>query len=81
MNAVTYGRIDVKATLTIEMDNAAFDGRELAELARILKNIAGALDYANPSFAAQLKGDDPCTKYEVIAKDINGNTVGWLEIE
>jgi hypothetical protein len=63
------------------MDNAAFYGNELGELARILRTIAGKLDAANEEFSAQLNSDEPCYKYEVVAKDTNGNTVGWLEIE
>lgn len=62
----------MKATLTINMDNAAFNEYENSrgiELARIFHELSRSVDYARLS-----KG----TKINCF--DINGNTVGKLEI-
>jgi hypothetical protein len=58
----------MKATLEVTMDNAAFDGLggPHVELARILRDAADRLD-AGHSDGFKLR-------------DINGNTVGSLEI-
>ena len=60
----------MKATLQVHMGNAAFGERPATELARILRNIADDVD-------------DHCLQYvgdAVFAIDINGNSVGKLEI-
>ena len=60
----------MKATLQVHMGNAAFGERPATELARILRNIANDVD-------------DHCLQYvgdAVFAIDINGNSVGKLEI-
>ena len=60
----------MKATLQIDMGNAAFGERPATELARILRNIAQDVD----GHCLQYVGD------AVFAIDINGNSVGKLEI-
>ena len=60
----------MKATLQINMDNAAFGERPATELARILRNMAQDVD----EHCLQYAGD------AVFAIDINGNSVGKLEI-
>ena len=60
----------MKATLQINMYNAAFGERPATELARILRNMAQDVD----EHCLQYAGD------AVFAIDINGNSVGKLEI-
>ena len=60
----------MKTILEINMDNAAFGERPATELARILRNIAQDVD----EHCLQYVGD------AVFAIDINGNSVGKLEI-
>jgi hypothetical protein len=56
-----------KITIAIETVNSAFaDGNEFLELARILRKLAA--DYE--------EGNNPTT-----LRDINGNTVGHIDIE
>ena len=55
----------MKAVIEIEMDNAAFEDSPASELARILRGIA----------AKVANGET-----EIVARDINGNSVGSLEI-
>ena len=55
----------MKAVIEIEMDNAAFEDSPASELARILRAIA----------AKVANGET-----EIVARDINGNSVGSLEI-
>jgi len=47
--------------LTIKTGNAAFDGREAYEVARILRDIANRIDYA---------------ELKPLVRDSNGQTVG-----
>ena len=56
----------MKATITIEMDNAAFDGSPMTELSAILFLAAERTHRGEASFAL---------------KDTNGNTVGKLEVK
>ena len=60
----------MKATLQINMDNAAFGERPATELARILRSMAQDVD----GHCLQYAGD------AAFAIDINGNSVGKLEI-
>ena len=60
----------MKATLQVHMGNAAFGERPATELARILRNMAQDVD----EHCLQYAGD------AVFAIDINGNSVGKLEI-
>lgn len=55
----------MKATITIEMDNAAFENRPASELARILKDITLRVKQGDSDFSVH---------------DINGNTVGSFNI-
>ena len=59
----------MKAILTIEMDNAAFEPSNGQELGRILEDLARRVGYS-----ALL----PTDSYRAV--DANGNTVGRLEI-
>lgn len=54
-------------SMTVEMDNAAFDADSRGELARILRRAARDLD-------------DDVTATAGRMRDINGNTVGSWEI-
>lgn len=58
----------MKAELTINMDNAAFENP--SELARILRELADKIE-SNEGVSS---GD------KLVARDINGNTVGTLTI-
>lgn len=57
----------MKATITVQMDNAAFTDDPGAELARILRELAEKTDREGP-FVRHLR-------------DANGNTVGKMIIE
>lgn len=59
----------MKATITIDMDNAAFDGRKGRELARILRQLAGTVG------STKLRDSD-----DFKLRDINGNTVGTFVV-
>ena len=56
----------MKATITIEMDNAAFDGSPMTELSAILFLAAERTHRGEVLFSL---------------KDTNGNTVGKLEVK
>jgi|TARA_Y100000310_G_scaffold150484_1_gene149931 hypothetical protein len=58
----------MKAKIEIELDNDAFQPSAGPELARILRNLANDLD----------EYPDAC---EIVVADINGNSVGYFEIE
>ena len=58
-----------QVTITIETENAAFEGHPGTELERILRGLAGYLEYA-----AYPPPDMPLF-------DINGNKVGELKAE
>jgi len=58
----------MKLTITIEMDNAAFDPPEL-EVARILRDVAQRLDDGQ-----RLSPDD----WFPALRDVNGNLVGTV---
>ena len=63
----------MRITITIETDNAAFEGDELGpETARILADVARKLE-ATPRRLFQSEA--------VKLRDINGNTVGMVRIE
>ena len=57
----------MKCTITIDMDNAAFDGRELAEIAACLKRLVKRIEN-NTAF------------YGCSISDTNGNKVGKFEV-
>ena len=57
----------MKATITIEMDNAAFEGGHATELGRILRALAERIEDDGPNYA-------PCI-------DSNGNKVGEFNIQ
>jgi hypothetical protein len=59
------------AKITINMDNAAFDGKTRSELGKCLRKLADTLDYTG-----KLNED---TKLPVF--DSNGNTAGYLTIK
>jgi hypothetical protein len=59
----------VKATITIDMDNAAFEDAPGSELARILRRLAKAVD-----------GHDFDPRDSGKLYDINGNTVGSFTV-
>jgi hypothetical protein len=59
----------MKLTITIEMDNAAFDPREL-EVARILREVAQQLDDGR-----QLDDWFPALR------DVNGNLCGTVHVD
>lgn len=59
----------MKATLTVNMDNSAFEENPHEELARILEGLARSL-----------RGY-PCRDRSWGLRDANGNTVGIMEIE
>lgn len=56
-------------TLTIQCDNAAFDGGPEHEVARILRDTADKLD----AYEVDEQG--------LVLRDFNGNTVGHLTVE
>jgi hypothetical protein len=58
----------MKATLTVKMDNAAFEDQR--ELAHILRQVARCID-----------GLDVLPGFEMRVADSNGNTVGKLKIK
>lgn len=58
--------------ITINTDNAAFEDDPAAEVARILHHEADRIEAFRPSFEHATEGDG--------VLDINGNTVGTLEI-
>lgn len=58
----------MKATFTINMDNAAFDGNPILELRRILMEFC----------ATRLHDHQDATAIAI--RDLNGNTVGMLEL-
>ena len=60
----------MQATLTIQMDNAAFEENSV-ELARILQDIADKIEQRGGVVA----GDS------FVAMDLNGNRVGELEVK
>jgi hypothetical protein len=60
----------MQATLTIQMDNAAFEENSV-ELARILQDIAAKIEQQGGVVA----GDT------FVAMDLNGNRVGKLEVK
>ena len=60
----------MQATLTIQMDNAAFEENSV-ELARILQDIAHKIEQRGGVVA----GDS------FVAMDLNGNRVGKLEVK
>ena len=60
----------MQATLTIQMDNAAFEENSV-ELARILQDIASKIEQRGGVVA----GDT------FVAMDLNGNRVGKLEVK
>jgi len=60
----------MQATLTIQMDNAAFEENSV-ELARILQDIASEIEQRGGVVA----GDS------FVAMDLNGNRVGKLEVK
>lgn len=57
----------MKATITIKMDNAAFDNGHASELGRILRKLAERIEEDGPNYA-------PCM-------DSNGNKVGEFNIQ
>jgi hypothetical protein len=57
-------------TITIDMDNAAFEDDTEGECARILKDLAEKID----------KGFGPTEYGNVTLRDVNGNTVGKAEV-
>lgn len=59
----------MKATITIDMDNAAFDGRKGRELARILRELA-----------SNVRGIKGLGDGDFKLRDINGNTVGTFVV-
>lgn len=65
-----YGGGAVRFTLTIDMDNAAFEDGPTLEVARILAALAGRLGYDGNEWL-----DD-----EGSVRDTNGNTVGGWTI-
>jgi hypothetical protein len=61
----------MKVEITIEMDNAAFDGADAgAELARILRKFADTLQDVSRKDLPKFAG--------LRARDVNGNTVGKI---
>ena len=56
----------MKATITINMDNAAFDGRPATELSRILRKLAKRIEEEGPDYVPMM--------------DENGNKVGEFNI-
>lgn len=57
-------------TITINCDSAAFEDCAGDEVARILRKVAERFD-----------GDDSTASYGFSLKDINGNTVGRVDIQ
>ena len=60
----------MQAKITVKMDNAAFENRTRAELARILRALAESLDY----------GETLNEETKLPLHDSNGNNVGYLTI-
>ena len=66
----------MKLVITIDCDNSAFDEKICGrELARILQIVAGRVDLESKSDLIRGYLDDPKSLF-----DINGNTVGSMEI-
>jgi hypothetical protein len=63
------GAEQMKATITINLDNAAFDGRKASECARLLRVLANTLDENTVQF---------CDGRKLI--DANGNTCGAFKL-
>lgn len=57
----------MKAKITVDLDNAAFEGEPATELARILHDTAQRLE------------DDDLPPWRL--RDSNGNAVGWFSVE
>ena len=64
----------MKATINIQMDNDAFVQHPSAELARILKVLADNIEGQVAGVSCDRVGD------MIGCRDINGNSVGRLEI-
>lgn len=63
------------ATLRIDLDNAAFEGEDLGpELARVLRDLAERIGAQNRTYLAG-NGN------RIRARDINGNTLGFLNLD
>lgn len=60
----------MQITITIQTDNAAFEGLPLDEVARILRDLA-----------MRMAGNDPANFQQVRLLDANGNTCGKVEID
>ena len=58
----------MNATIEVEMNNAAFGDAPTLELARILRKLADDIEQSR-----ELR-DLP------LLRDINGNTVGWIDV-
>jgi hypothetical protein len=66
----------MKFMITIYCDNSAFNGASCGrELARILQIVAGRVDLESKSDLIRGYLDDPKSLF-----DINGNTVGSMEV-
>lgn len=59
----------MKMTITIQMDNAAFEDNQGGEVARILRELASKID-----------GDSSLEGVYYNLRDINGNKVGEMNI-
>jgi hypothetical protein len=59
----------MKAVITVEMENAAFDEGAGRELARILRKTA-----------KRIEGEDLREGFRVALLDVNGNKVGAIEV-
>jgi hypothetical protein len=62
----------MQAVIKIDMDNAAFRPRPGGELARVLRKLADRIDQG---------GGRPSDLDGAKIRDVNGNTVGKMEIE
>ena len=66
----------MKLVITIYCDNSAFNGKDCGrELARMLQIVADHLDLESKNDLIRGYRDDPKSLF-----DINGNTVGSMEI-
>ena len=63
----------MKATIKIEMDNAAFDETPATEVARILRSLASDIERNPPHERGNV--------VNTVLRDINGNAVGNFEIK
>jgi hypothetical protein len=70
IHAAQYGGDNMKLTIEIQMDNAAFDEDPSAEACRILRLLVERLD-GHPNFSPG---------HGQPLHDINGNKVGWAVI-